>query len=558
MDQTQDNSIIDLNRSLPALPLKLCLDLPPHLTFKPPSQTVKPPSQTVKPPSQTVRLHERLTSSPSSSSNSSSKQQFRTITRDMLRPFRTESPSPTPSDHLDPVKYNPSDTNAEMPMTLSASQSYGEVADLNPFLHYHDSSFEDASPERRSSQADESMEVKPLQLYPKPKGMSQSRSESHINYCPAPLNIRSHYQREARDEFRDQSNFGGNLDSPPLPSPVRGRSIRRTPSPAKLPPSARAASPSKLDDIKEDQPADCLLSPTKRSRSPVKQLFGEHGWLGKSASMKELPSEQYRKTGIKHWGGKLKQRVGEMTEDVSKKLLPVLSPPYPGSPPSTTEPTTSASPSNLPPKTKFPVSLSPPEQARLFSELELMICATANEYLQTQHHFHRMSPPSVAKVAQTWVAKNRPQVLEFMYDQQTQRDLVAENLKTFRFYGPHAENVVALNSMMLAWKQLGKDMSVRTFCTPDSVVRKQLHDCHTVLEMMGAPLPTFMAFQRLQLDALQRIRDRITAREEYNRIQWGVEKAWEPRPAEMVPDEENPFLHKPASEGASNFRNAYD
>lgn len=226
-------------------------------------------------------------------------------------------------------------------------------------------------------------------------------------------------------------------------------------------------------------------------------------------------------------------------------MLPVLSPPFPHSPPPTTEPAMSTSPSNLPPKTKFPVSLSPPEQARLFSDLELMICATANEYLETQHHFDRMSPSSVAKVAQSWVARNRPQVLEFMYDQQTQRDLVLYNLKTFRFYGPHSENVVALNSMLLAWKQLGKDMSVRTFCTPDSVVRKQLHDCHKVLEMLGAPMVTFMAFQRVQLEALRLIKDRQTAREEYGRIQWGVEKTWEPRMEMMVPDQENPFFKEP-------------
>lgn len=170
-----------------------------------------------------------------------------------------------------------------------------------------------------------------------------------------------------------------------------------------------------------------------------------------------------------------------------------------------------------------------------------MICATANEYLQTQQHFHRMSPSSVAKVTQAWFAKNRPQVIEFMYDQQTQRDLVLYNLKTFRFYGPNAENVVALNSMMMAWKQLSKDMSLRTFCMPDSVVKKQLHDCHKVLEMLGAPIVTFMAFQRLQIHTYQLIKDRHTAREEYGRIQWGIEKRWEPRPEKMVPDAENPF-----------------
>ena len=38
----------------------------------------------------------------------------------------------------------------------------------------------------------------------------------------------------------------------------------------------------------------------------MKQLFGPHGWLGKSMSMKELPSE---KGGFKQFGGKLKQRI---------------------------------------------------------------------------------------------------------------------------------------------------------------------------------------------------------------------------------------------------------
>lgn len=202
------------------------------------------------------------------------------------------------------------------------SQPYREVSDSNPFLHYHGSLSEDAYPERSSSRGHESMEVEPLRLYQKPKGMSQSRSESHIKYRPAPASIRSHY--EARDEIRYQMKYGRPLHSPPLPSLVRGRSNSRTPSPTKTfpnmkalspkktSPNVKASSPTKLDDIKEDQPTEIAQSPTKRSRSPVKQLFGEHGWLGKSTSMKELPSEQYRKTGIKHWGGKLKARVGEM------------------------------------------------------------------------------------------------------------------------------------------------------------------------------------------------------------------------------------------------------
>lgn len=82
------------------------------------------------------------------------------------------------------------------------------------------------------------------------------------------------------------------------PSQSRGRGISRTPSPSKY-----------LEDIKEDQSPEDPQTPIKRSRSPMKQMFGERGWLGKSTSMKELPSEEYRKTGLKHWGGKIKQRM---------------------------------------------------------------------------------------------------------------------------------------------------------------------------------------------------------------------------------------------------------
>ena len=50
-------------------------------------------------------------------------------------------------------------------------------------------------------------------------------------------------------------------------------------------------------------------------------------------------------------------------------------------------------------------------------------------------------------------------------------------------------------------------MSVRTFCNPDSVIKKHMHDTHKVLEMLGAPLVTFLAFQELQVKALATIRE---------------------------------------------------
>ena len=90
--------------------------------------------------------------------------------------------------------------------------------------------------------------------------------------------------------------------------------------------------------------------------------------------------------------------------------------------------------------------------------MELMICATANQYLNVQQHQGRMSVESLTKVTQWWASKNRPQVVEFMFDQGTQRDLVLYNIKTFRFYGRHSDDVLSLNTMMQSWKSLAKEM----------------------------------------------------------------------------------------------------
>lgn len=162
----------------------------------------------------------------------------------------------------------------------------------------------------------------------------------------------------------------------------------------------------------------------------------------------------------------------------------------------------------------FPVSLLPPYQAKVYSEIELMICVTANAYLIREKQAGRMSTESIKKVKTYWTSKNRPQVVEFQYDQMTQRDLVLDNLTSFKFHGEAAENPLVLNATMYSWKTMAKEMSIRTFCAPDSVIRKHMHDAHKLLEMLGAPLVTFLAFQELQLRTLAKINEKIKAREE--------------------------------------------
>ena len=373
----------------------------------------------------------------------------------------------------------------------------------------------------------------------KSPGMSHSQSEGNIDFrsrATKDHNLRVGKTFEgAAGHYHNRSSE----DTIASSSTSRGRTITRTPSPVKT-----------LEDIKEDQASRSPPNPTKRSRSPFKQMFGENGWLGRSTSMNELPNEKYRKTGIKHWGGKIKQRVENLvglrsapppagsslaykgqTEDVSKvsKFIPTTLHQH-------------ESPSKSPSKTKFNVSLSPPMQAKLYSEMELMICATANQYLNVQHREGRMSVESLKKVTEWWTSKNRPQVIEFMFDQATQRDLVLYNLKSFRFYGPNADDTLQVNAMMQSWKAVSRDMSVRTFCTPDSVIRKHTHDCYKILEMLGAPLVTFMAFQEIQMKALKVMREEQKKRDEYEAIRFGVERKWE-APTEGAEEKEmyNPF-----------------
>ena len=173
--------------------------------------------------------------------------------------------------------------------------------------------------------------------------------------------------------------------------------------------------------------------------------------------------------------------------------------------------------SRAPSQSTFPISIPPNRQAKIQCEVELMICATANKFLKYQKKAGLMSPESVAKIVSQWTHKNRPQVLEFQFDQATQRDLVLYNINTFKFCGEAQTNPMVLNATMYAWKVMAKEMSVRTFCTPDSVIRKHLHDTHKVLEMLGAGLPTFLALQELQVDALKEMAEKQKERVERQR-----------------------------------------
>ena len=85
-----------------------------------------------------------------------------------------------------------------------------------------------------------------------------------------------------------------------------------------------------------------------------------------------------------------------------------------------------------------------------------------------------------------------------------------------------------MQAMIQCWKALAREMNPRIFCYPDLAIRKHMHDCYKILEMLGAPLPTFLAFQNIQLETLKRMTDEAQRREDHENTKWGIPVEFKP------------------------------
>ena len=127
-----------------------------------------------------------------------------------------------------------------------------------------------------------------------------------------------------------------------------------------------------------------------------------------------------------------------------------------------------------------------------------MLVHTANKFLMNEFCKGRMAVDSIKKTVDAWKSKGRPAVIEFMYDQPTQRELVAANQHNFRFHGERAADPVRITSMLYNWKQVASVMAVRTFCSPDTVILKLLFDIEQVLELLGGVEPIMLRLQQIR------------------------------------------------------------
>ncbi|KAJ5053975.1 uncharacterized protein L3040_000264 [Drepanopeziza brunnea f. sp. 'multigermtubi'] len=237
-------------------------------------------------------------------------------------------------------------------------------------------------------------------------------------------------------------------------------------------------------------------SPKKRSRSPMKKMFGENGWLGRSPDEIADVKRQVKKAAAEHKDkpsmmGKLRHKLGEFAEkaDISPSSRGIW-----------------ASNDKNPKMSILSVSLGPPEQARLLMEVELMIVHTANTFLMSQFSQGRIAVDSIKKTVDTWKSRGRHVVIEFMYDQATQRDLVAANQHNFRFFGERAGSEVRTNSMLYNWKQVASLMAIRTFCDADTVILKLLFDVEQILELLGGAESIMLRLQQIRANSNEMMR----------------------------------------------------
>lgn len=236
-----------------------------------------------------------------------------------------------------------------------------------------------------------------------------------------------------------------------------------------------------------------------RSRSPVKRLVG----MVKSISTNQIPnttmlpmSDTSASSKNKRWKElSNKIRNGFLTADLEQLEQEELMDQYVSSagrdairvvtPPSTHD------------RTIFPVSIRSSGQSKLWSELEYMLIETGNTFIKAEVEHDRIPREGVIRTKRQWQARNRPQVIEFYYDQATQYELIISNLRTIKLYSDYAQDAIMLNSVLHQWKILIRELSVKTLCMPDSIVRRWLHDGRRVLELLGASTITLTNMDKL-------------------------------------------------------------
>ncbi|KAI1139784.1 hypothetical protein F5Y05DRAFT_411968 [Hypoxylon sp. FL0543] len=222
--------------------------------------------------------------------------------------------------------------------------------------------------------------------------------------------------------------------------------------------------PSNVDESSkelEEPPFTPLTPYLMNTRVATKTLIGDKGWLEDTAAQAKKPESKKPASFMGNFK-KTARKIAEITEFRAGQ-----------------------------PKTHTPrelnISLDPREQSLLYCELEFVLSNTLSGYINIQLHSGRLDPHILAKISDAWEQKGRPKVTGFRYDLETQVDMIAAHVGTFRFYGPHQTDQDMIKGLLYGMKMNARVMRVRTYCQPDPVIAKHILDAQALAQLLDSP-----------------------------------------------------------------------
>ncbi|PHH65397.1 hypothetical protein CDD81_2501 [Ophiocordyceps australis] len=131
------------------------------------------------------------------------------------------------------------------------------------------------------------------------------------------------------------------------------------------------------------------------------------------------------------------------------------------------------------------ISLDAREQSLLYCELEFHLTTALNDYMAAEFDRGHLVPDNLKRISDWWTSHGRPRVIGFRFDLETQLELVSLHVNDFNFYGRRQSNPVEICGLLDAMKTNARQMRVRTFCQPDSVIAKQLVDAQSLFNLIN-------------------------------------------------------------------------
>ncbi|KAK4186104.1 hypothetical protein QBC35DRAFT_464978 [Podospora australis] len=213
-------------------------------------------------------------------------------------------------------------------------------------------------------------------------------------------------------------------------------------------------------------PSEHLLPDITHYRQATKTMIGEGGWLEDTSGNRRPARDPLRK---KNFFERLSKKCKNLIEGTPRSSLNLGASSFKPDP-------------NLP--SSLAINISPPAQAVLYAEHEWAITWALNDYLTAQHNRGRIDFSKIDQIITTWKKRSRPKPNGFWFDAETQLDIVLHHIGLFRFYGPLA-SAKQIKATVQAMMRHCRDMRIKTYCSPDLVLRKRLGDTAVLFEMLG-------------------------------------------------------------------------